>query len=143
MNSLIILSSLIEPAVGLIFWTSITFILLLVILGKFAWKPILNAIKTREKGIESALATAENALKDVRELKANNERILHEARAERDNLLKEAREMKDAMIAEAKTKANEKLGCCFVRTLNCHLTALCSAISCLFFIYPCAAVVCA
>lgn len=106
MNSLIILSSLIEPAIGLIFWTSITFVLLLVILGKFAWKPILNAIKTREKGIESALATAENALKDVRELKANNERILHEARAERDNLLKEAREMKDAMIAEAKTKAH-------------------------------------
>ena len=74
MNSLIILSSLIEPAVGLIFWTSITFVLLLVILGKFAWKPILNAIKTRETNIETALASAENALKDVRELKANNEK---------------------------------------------------------------------
>lgn len=106
MSSLIILSSLIEPAVGLIFWTTITFVLLLVILGKFAWKPILNAIKTREKNIEDALASAESALKDVRELKANNEKNLAEARAERDNLLKEAREMKDAIIAEAKTKAH-------------------------------------
>lgn len=106
MNSLIILSSLIEPSIGLIFWTSITFILLLVILGKFAWKPILNAIKTREKNIETALASAESALKDVRELKANNEKNLAEARAERDNLLKEAREMKDAIVAEAKVKAH-------------------------------------
>lgn len=105
MNSLIILNALVTPSVGLIFWTSITFILLLVILGKFAWKPILSAIKTREKSIEDALQSAENALKDMRELKSNNERILNEARAERDNLLKEARDMKDAIIAEAKVKA--------------------------------------
>lgn len=103
--NLFILASLIEPAVGLIFWTSITFVLLLVLLGKFAWKPILSAIKTREKSIEDALQSAENALKDMRELKSNNERILLEARVERDNLLKEAREMKDAIIAEAKVKA--------------------------------------
>jgi F-type H+-transporting ATPase subunit b len=103
--NLFILASLIEPAVGLIFWTSITFVLLLVLLGKFAWKPILSAIKTREKSIEDALQSAENALKDMRELKSNNEKILLEARLERDNLLKEAREMKDAIIAEAKVKA--------------------------------------
>jgi len=105
MTSTFILASLIEPAVGLIFWTTITFILLLVLLGKFAWKPILTAIKTREKGIEDALASAENALKDMRELKSNNEKSLADARAARDILMKEAREMKDAIIAEAKTKA--------------------------------------
>jgi F-type H+-transporting ATPase subunit b len=104
--SLFILASLIEPAVGLIFWTTITFILLLVLLGKFAWKPILSAIKTREKGIEDALASAERALNDMRELKSNNEKSLAEARAARDILMKEAREMKDAIIAEAKTKAS-------------------------------------
>ncbi len=103
--SLFILASLIEPAIGLIVWTTITFILLLFLLAKFAWKPILAAIKAREKGIENALASAESALKDMRELKSNNEKILVEARAERDNLLKEAREMKDALVAEAKTKA--------------------------------------
>jgi F-type H+-transporting ATPase subunit b len=103
---LFILASLIEPAVGLIFWTSITFILLVFILGKFAWKPILSAIKTREKGIEEALASAERALNDMRELKAANEVILNQARTERDSMLKEARETKDSIIAEAKQKAN-------------------------------------
>lgn len=105
MNSLIILNALVTPSIGLIFWTTITFIFLLVILGKFAWKPILGAIKTREKGIEDALQSAEKALNDMRELKSNNEKILAEARAERDNLLKEARDTKDAIIAEAKAKS--------------------------------------
>lgn len=100
-----ILASLIEPSVGLIFWTSITFIILLVLLGKFAWKPILSAIKTREQGIEEALASAEKALNDMRELRANNEKILADARNERDNLLKEARDTKEAIIAEAKAKS--------------------------------------
>ena len=103
--NLFILASLIEPAVGLIFWTTITFILLLVLLGKFAWKPILAAIKTREKGIEDALASAERALNDMRELKSNNEKSLTEARAARDILMKEARDTKDAIIAEAKAKS--------------------------------------
>lgn len=103
--NLFILASLIEPAVGLIFWTTITFILLLVLLGKFAWKPILAAIKTREKGIEDALASAERALNDMRELKSNNEKSLVEARAARDILMKEARDTKDAIIAEAKAKS--------------------------------------
>jgi F-type H+-transporting ATPase subunit b len=103
--NLFILASLIEPAVGLIFWTTITFILLLVLLGKFAWKPILTAIKTREKGIEDALKSAESALNDMRELKSNNEKILNEARAERDAMLKEARDVKESILAEAKTKA--------------------------------------
>ncbi|MBC7695620.1 MAG: F0F1 ATP synthase subunit B [Burkholderiales bacterium] len=106
--NLFILASLIEPAIGLIFWTTITFILLLVLLGKFAWKPILNAIKTREKGIEDALASAERALNDMRELTSNNEKNLAEARAARDILMKEAREMKDAIIAEAKTKSQSE-----------------------------------
>ena len=75
MNSLFILASLIEPGIGLIFWTTITFILLLVLLGKYAWKPILTAIKTREEGIEKALASAESALNDMRELKSNNEKL--------------------------------------------------------------------
>ena len=106
--NLFILASLIEPAIGLIFWTTLTFILLLVILGKFAWKPILGAIKTREKGIEDALAKAESALNDMRELKSNNEKILAEARVERDNLLKEARDTKDSIIAEAKAKSQSE-----------------------------------
>ncbi|MES2565893.1 MAG: F0F1 ATP synthase subunit B [Bacteroidota bacterium] len=106
--NLFILASLIEPAVGLIFWTTITFILLLVLLGKFAWKPILSAIKTREKGIEDALASADRALNDMRELQSNNEKSLNEARAARDILMKEARDTKDAIIAEAKAKSQSE-----------------------------------
>ncbi len=105
MTSTFILASLIEPAIGLIVWTTITFVLLLWLLAKFAWKPILGAIKTREKGIEDALASADKALNDMRELKSSNEKILVEARAERDNLLKEARDTKETIIAEAKAKS--------------------------------------
>jgi F-type H+-transporting ATPase subunit b len=103
--SLFILSGLLEPAVGLIFWTTIAFVLLVVLLTKFAWKPILNAIHSREKGIEDALQSAQNALNDMKELKANNEKIMANARIERDNLLKEARSIKDSIVAEAKSKA--------------------------------------
>ena len=101
----IILASLIEPGIGLIFWTGLTFLLLLFLLGKFAWKPILSAIRSREEGIAKALASADAALKDMRELKAANEVILNQARTERDAMLKEARETKDAIISEAKQKA--------------------------------------
>jgi F-type H+-transporting ATPase subunit b len=105
MNQLFILAGLTEPGVGLIFWTTIVFLLLVGILGKYAWKPILSAIKTREEGITKALASAESALNDMRELKSANEIILTQARTERDNLLKEARETKDSIIAEAKQRA--------------------------------------
>jgi F-type H+-transporting ATPase subunit b len=105
MHSLFILGSLITPGIGLIFWTSVVFLLLLVLLGKYAWKPILNAIKTREQSIQDALSSADKALNDMRELQANNEKILNQARSERDSMLKEARETKDAIIAEAKQKA--------------------------------------
>jgi F-type H+-transporting ATPase subunit b len=106
--NLFILGSLITPGIGLIFWTSVVFLLLVGILGKFAWKPILNAIKTREKNISDALASAESALNDMRELKANNEKILAQAREERDALMKEAREAKEAILSEAKTKATKE-----------------------------------
>jgi F-type H+-transporting ATPase subunit b len=105
MNHLFILAGLTEPGIGLIFWTTIVFLLLVGILGKYAWKPILGAIKQREQDIEKALASAESALKDMRELKSANEMILNQARTERDNLLKEARETKDSIVAEAKQKA--------------------------------------
>ena len=108
MYTTIIQASLIEPSIGLIFWTSIVFLLLLVLLGKFAWKPILTAIRTREKGIADALASAERALNDMRELKAANEGIMNQARNERDAMLKEARETKESIIAEAKQRAQQE-----------------------------------
>jgi F-type H+-transporting ATPase subunit b len=90
---------------GLFFWQAAILIILLVLLAKFAWKPIMNAITEREAGIVAALAAAEAARKEMQNLQADNQRILQEARAERDNMLKEAREIKEKMIADAKTDA--------------------------------------
>ncbi len=96
---------LITPGFGLVFWTAITFLILLTILRKFAWKPILGAVNEREESIKDALAEAEKARQEMENLKSDNEKILKEARAERDAMLKEAREIKDSMITEAKEEA--------------------------------------
>ncbi len=96
---------LIQPAIGLIFWMSVSFLLLLFILRKFAWKPILKMLSDRETSIAEALNSARKAKDEMANLKADNERLLNEARAERDRMLKEARDTKDAIVAEAKSKA--------------------------------------
>jgi len=90
---------------GLFFWQMIIFILLILLLKKFAWKPILEAVNQREEGIRNALLSAENARKEMQNLQADNQRILNEARAERDLMLKEAREMKEKMVSDAKNEA--------------------------------------
>ena len=96
---------LITPELGLVFWTLVTFLILLFILRKFAWKPILGAVSDREEGIKDALASAEKARQEMENLTADNERILQEARAEREDMLKDARDVKNKMIADAKDEA--------------------------------------
>ena len=96
---------LVTPEIGLIFWTTVVFSLLLVVLKKYAWKPILSAVDERNKSIEDALKAADKAKEEMLSLNADNERILMEAKKERDILLKEGREIKDSIIAEAKDKA--------------------------------------
>jgi len=96
---------LVTPSIGLIFWTSLVFIILLALLTKFAWKPILSAVKERESKIDDALQAAEQAKLDMAKLKSQNEDLRLEALAERDALLKDAREMKEKMIIEAKAVA--------------------------------------
>ena len=90
---------------GLFFWQAIILVILIVLLAKFAWKPILAALAAREEGISNALLAAENAKKDMQNLKADNEKLLADARAERDAMIKEAREIKEKMIADAKSEA--------------------------------------
>jgi len=91
---------------GLIIWTTIIFTLLLIVLKRFAWKPILRAVEERNNSIEQALRSAEKAKEEMELLNADNERILKEAKKERDVLLKEARDIKEEIINEAKDKAN-------------------------------------
>lgn len=90
---------------GLFFWQAIILLILIVLLVKFAWKPIMESITAREEGIRDAIASAETARKEMLNLKADNQRLLDEARAERDAMLKEAREIKEKMIADAKSEA--------------------------------------
>lgn len=90
---------------GLFFWQAIILIVLIFLLAKFAWKPIMAALEARESGIADALVSAEIARKELLNLKADNQKLLDEARVERDNMLKEAREIKEKMIADAKTEA--------------------------------------
>lgn len=99
---------LITPEIGLFFWQTIVFFVLIFIMAKFAWKPILGAVKEREDSINNALASAEDARKEMQNLQADNEKLLQEARAERDAILKEAREIKERVIAEASTEAQAK-----------------------------------
>ena len=96
---------MIEPGIGLLFWMTLTFIILLFLLAKFAWKPILNAVNDREVTIIDALNQAKLAKQEMAQLKEDNERILREARAERDGILKEARDMKDKIVSQAKESA--------------------------------------
>lgn len=99
---------LITPGLGLIFWTTLGFLIVLFLLKKMAWKPILETIKKREDTIEHALKAAENAKLEWDELKSANEKLLKQTREERDVILKEARDLKDAMVSEAKVKATQE-----------------------------------
>ncbi|HEY0244440.1 MAG TPA: F0F1 ATP synthase subunit B [Mucilaginibacter sp.] len=97
---------LVTPEIGLVFWTTISFLILLFILGKFAWKPILGAITERENFIEDALLKAEAAKDEMSRLTSENEALLKQARAERDVILHEAKRVKDQIISEAKEAAH-------------------------------------
>lgn len=96
---------LVKPDLGLFFWMMITFLIVLFLMTKFAWKPIMKMIKDREASIDDALKSAEKAKAEIASMQADNERLLNEARRERDAMLKEARDMKDAIVGEAKGKA--------------------------------------
>ncbi|MCH4822517.1 F0F1 ATP synthase subunit B [Gramella lutea] len=99
---------LITPEIGLFFWQTIVFLVLLFLMAKFAWKPILSSVRNREQSINDALASAENARKEMQNLKSDNEQLMKEARAERDAILKEARELKEKVITDASEEAKVK-----------------------------------
>ncbi len=99
---------LLKPELGLMFWTTLLFLLLLFILKKFAWGPILGMLKEREEGIATALQSAEKAKAEMAALTADNQRILNEAKEEKAKILKEARETYDKIVGEASNKAKDE-----------------------------------
>ena len=96
---------LVMPDFGLLFWMVVSFSLLMWLLGKFAWKPILTALSAREDSIEKALKSAELAKNEMVKLQAGNEKLLKEAMMERERIVKEARELKDSIVRDAKNVA--------------------------------------
>ncbi|MCB0557828.1 MAG: F0F1 ATP synthase subunit B [Lewinellaceae bacterium] len=100
--------SVIKPDPGLIFWTSLIFILVWVILGRMAFGPIQNALQRREQDIQNALDEARKARQEMANLKAENEELLKQAQEERAAILKEAKEAKNSIIEEARNQAKEE-----------------------------------
>ena len=102
------INPLVLPDIGLVFWNTVAFLGLLVVLGKFAWKPMLKAISDREKGIEDSLAKADKMKADLTAMQNENEALLAKAREERAGMIKDAKETADKMVSEAKDKAKQE-----------------------------------
>jgi len=102
------MNPLVTPEIGLVFWTTVSFLVLFFLLAKFAWKPIMGAIDDRERFIEDSLSKAEAANEEMARLISENETLLKQARAERDIILQEAKKVKDQIIGEAKEAAHKE-----------------------------------
>ena len=99
---------MLQVSYGTMFWMTLAFLVVLFILKKFAWKPILKALKDREDHIEESLQLADKVKTEMKELQTSNEKLLVDARTERDNLLKEARDTKETIVSEAKGIAGKE-----------------------------------
>ncbi len=99
---------IVQPAIGLVFWTTVSFLILLFILRRFAWGPILGAVTERERSIEEALSKAEAAKEEMSRLTNENEALLKQAYAQRDVILAEAKQLKDQIVNEAKEAAHKE-----------------------------------
>lgn len=99
---------LVSPGIGLIFWMTLSFGIVLFLLSKFAWPMILGSLKEREEGISKSLEAAQVARDEIKNLQANNEELLKEARNEREEMLREAKLLKDDLITKAKVQAEHE-----------------------------------
>lgn len=99
--------SVMNPSFGLLFWTTLVFIFVWLFLGKFAFKPIAKALKTREDSIDDALHEADKAREEMRQLRSGHEALLKEAAEQRAKILKEAEQIKERKIEEGRVKGEE------------------------------------
>lgn len=102
------MKELIQPSLGLIVWTSVSFLILMVVLRKYAWKPILDAVDERDQKISQAIQAAEEARREVGSLSGERERLLAEVKDERDRIMADAAKTRDIIVSEAKHKATEE-----------------------------------
>lgn len=99
---------LVNPGLGLVFWMLLAFTAVFLILKKFAWPGILQALKEREQHIEEALHAADAAHEEMKKLKLDNELLLKQAKEERDQILAEARKIRDKLLDDARLRANDE-----------------------------------
>lgn len=102
--------SLINPGFGLVIWMTIALLVVLYVLTKYAWKPIMSALKDREDSIEDSLRQADIVREEMKDLKLDNEKLLRDAKDERDAILRDARKIKEQILEDAKEKANIEAG---------------------------------
>lgn len=96
---------LIKPDLGLLFWMIVSFSIVLYVLVKYAWRPILKAIRSRERSINKSLLAAQRAKEEMAKIEFGNEKITQLAKVERENILKEAKELKSKILEEARETA--------------------------------------
>ena len=105
--------SLVQLDPGLFIWTILTFLVLLTVLAKFAWSPLLKMLKDREDFIKSSLEDAEKAQAELARLNAEGEEIINKARSEAQTILAEgkaaASKLKDETLNAAKDQAKSIL----------------------------------
>jgi F-type H+-transporting ATPase subunit b len=99
---------LLLPELGLFVWTLLAFLVVFLILKKFAWKPILATLNDREKSIADSIASADKVRQEMESMKSENEQLLNQAREERSLMLKEAKDTKDKIVNDAKAQAIEE-----------------------------------
>jgi F-type H+-transporting ATPase subunit b len=99
---------LLLPELGLFVWTLLAFLVVFLILKKFAWKPILATLNDREKSIADSIASADKVRQEMESMKSENEQLLNQARQERSLMLKEAKDTKDKIVNDAKSQAIEE-----------------------------------
>ncbi|MDY0076112.1 MAG: F0F1 ATP synthase subunit B [Bacteroidales bacterium] len=99
---------LVNPGLGLIFWMTLAFGIVIFILKKFAWPSIIQALKDREQHIEDALLAADRAHEEMKKLQIDNEALLRRAKEERDIIMADARKLRDKMLDETRQKANDE-----------------------------------
>ncbi len=101
------MGALLSVSWGTVFWATCAFLIVLFILKKYAWGPILKSLDERSQSIENALGEAEKARKEITNLKAGNEQLLREARDERDRIVRDAKDVAEKVKADIEAKARE------------------------------------
>jgi len=101
--------NLVTPALGLIFWQTLTFLIVLFLLSRFAWKPIMKALKDREASITDKLAAAEQAKQKMEAIEADNAKLLDEARIESNKIIKAAQQASEQLRQQEKEKTEKEI----------------------------------